>query len=119
VTPEHAAATAQTEAAVSDSESELDDAVLDLIALEMAAPDFDEPAGAETHAVETASVELDMAAQAEIVIVSEPISAPPPQPSLGASLIANGIVRRPDTPALDPLAPIRRMSQAEKIAFFS
>jgi hypothetical protein len=34
-------------------------------------------------------------------------------------LIANGIVRRPDPSAADPLAPIRRMSQAEKIAFFS
>ena len=119
-TPEELAATAQTEAAVSDTETELDEAVLDMIALEMAAPDFDEPVGVETYAVETASVEPDIAAQApEIVIASEPKSAPPPQPSLGASLIANGIVRRPDTPAVDPLAPIRRMSQAEKIAFFS
>ena len=42
-----------------------------------------------------------------------------PEPSLGATLIATGIVTRPKTPAIDPLAPIRRMSQAEKIAFFS
>jgi hypothetical protein len=41
------------------------------------------------------------------------------QPSLGATLIANGIVRRPHAVASDPLAPIRRMSQAEKIALFS
>jgi hypothetical protein len=46
---------------------------------------------------------------------SRPFSAPT---SLGSSLIANGIVRRPTSEA-DPLAPIRRMSQAEKIAFFS
>jgi hypothetical protein len=39
--------------------------------------------------------------------------------SLGSTLIANGIVRRPHAAGLDPLAPIRRMSQAEKIAFFS
>ena len=110
----------QTEAAVSNAETELDDAVLDLVALEMAAPDRDEPASAETYAVATAAVEPDIAAQVpEIVIASEPKRAPPPQPSLGASLIANGIVRRPDAPAVDPLAPIRRMSQAEKIAFFS
>ena len=41
-----------------------------------------------------------------------------PGPSLGSSLIASGLVPRP-RPANDPLAPIRRMSQAEKIAFFS
>jgi hypothetical protein len=46
-------------------------------------------------------------------------SQPSPQPSLGSTLIANGIVRRPNAPASDPLASIRRMSQAEKIAFFS
>jgi hypothetical protein len=39
--------------------------------------------------------------------------------SLGASLIASGIVAKPAEPRIDPLAPIRRMSQAEKIAFFS
>jgi hypothetical protein len=41
------------------------------------------------------------------------------EPSLGSSLIARGILRKPNIPANDPLAPIRRMSQAEKIAFFS
>lgn len=40
-------------------------------------------------------------------------------PSLGESLIASGIIARPATPRSDPLAPIRRMSQAERIAFFS
>jgi hypothetical protein len=39
--------------------------------------------------------------------------------SLGSTLIASGIVRRPIISGSDPLAPIRRMSQAEKIAFFS
>ena len=39
--------------------------------------------------------------------------------SLGAALIANGVISNPNAPASDPLAPIRRMSQAEKIAFFS
>jgi hypothetical protein len=41
------------------------------------------------------------------------------EPSLGSSLIANGIVQRPRTSKPDPLAPIRRMSQSERIAFFS
>lgn len=40
------------------------------------------------------------------------------QSSLGDSLIARGIVASA-IPPRDPLAPIRRMSQAEKIAFFS
>ena len=40
-------------------------------------------------------------------------------PSLGSSLLANGIVSRPRVSRPDPLAPIRRMSQNEKIAFFS
>jgi hypothetical protein len=42
-----------------------------------------------------------------------------PPISLGASLIANGIVAKPETPRSDPLAGIRRMSHAERIAFFS
>jgi hypothetical protein len=39
--------------------------------------------------------------------------------SLGSTLIASGMLRKPVTAANDPLAPIRRMSQVEKIAFFS
>jgi len=42
-----------------------------------------------------------------------------PGSSLGSSLIANGIVQRPRVTRPDPLAPIRRMSQSERIAFFS
>jgi hypothetical protein len=44
---------------------------------------------------------------------------PSPEPSLGSALIANGILRKPTASGPDPLAPIRRLSQAEKIAFFS
>jgi len=61
--------------------------------------------------------------------VQQVVQAPPPPPapapapavemSLGSSLIASGMLRKPVTAANDPLAPIRRMSQAEKIAFFS
>ena len=39
--------------------------------------------------------------------------------SVGSAVIASGILNKPKVPANDPLAPIRRMSQAEKIAFFS
>ena len=47
-----------------------------------------------------------------------PILAPAPEPSLGSTILAGGLLARKE-PATDPLAPIRRMSQAEKIAFFS
>ncbi|MEY9753906.1 hypothetical protein [Bradyrhizobium yuanmingense] len=39
--------------------------------------------------------------------------------SLGATILASGILQKRRAPANDPLAPIRRMTQAEKIAFFS
>ncbi len=39
--------------------------------------------------------------------------------SLGSTIIASGMLRKRVTAANDALAPIRRMSQAEKIAFFS
>ncbi|UPK25006.1 hypothetical protein [Bradyrhizobium sp. 195] len=48
-----------------------------------------------------------------------PLSASLPEPSLGATILASGILQKPRAPANDPLAPIRRMTQAEKIAFFS
>ena len=48
-----------------------------------------------------------------------PAPAAPMEMSLGSTIIASGMLRKPAVPANDPLAPIRRMSQAEKIAFFS
>lgn len=77
--------------------------------------------------------QLAAAPIAEIVpaIAAEVAPTPPPRPaapeaatmaagplSLGESLLARGMVTTP-TSKPDPLAPIRRMSQAEKIAFFS
>ena len=49
----------------------------------------------------------------------EPPREAPAELSLGSSIIASGILRKPSIPANDPLAPIRRLSQSEKIAFFS
>ncbi|WFU83968.1 hypothetical protein QA645_14875 [Bradyrhizobium sp. CIAT3101] len=50
---------------------------------------------------------------------SLPMPSPLPEPSLGATILASGIVQKPRAAANDALAPIRRMTQAEKIAFFS
>lgn len=51
----------------------------------------------------------------------EPIAPPTASasPSLGAALLASGIVGQSGQPRGDALAPLRRMSQPEKIAFFS
>ena len=145
---ERIAATAEAAEAISES-AEMsaeaaeahDDAVLELIAQEMAAPDSaeaDEPPDDESYEIEAA----ELSPAAPIIAAERPepqIAAPAVQPlpepsdepsyqpaaessierSLGSSLIANGFVARPRTPRPDPLAPIRRMSQTEKIAFFS
>ncbi|MBR0718855.1 hypothetical protein [Bradyrhizobium liaoningense] len=50
---------------------------------------------------------------------SLPMPSPVPEPSLGATILASGMLKTPRTAANDLLAPIRRMTQAEKIAFFS
>jgi len=93
-----------------------DDAVLEMVALEMAAPDpsdTDERSdGDEIPVAESAPAEPE-------TIAPMAAAAPALQPSLGSTLIANGMVRRPNPSGPDPLAPIRRMSQAEKMALFS
>ncbi len=131
------------EVAITDAAADAhDEAMLDLIAQEMGAPDefeFDETAAMiaeEAHVTELAPAEFEIAAEAPEPIVAEPaepvvempmpvqaaveaVPEPPIEISLGSSIIASGMLRKPGMAANDPLAPIRRMSQAEKIAFFS
>jgi len=148
-------ATAAVAAELSQEEADAEDeAVLDMVAMEMAAPDPDEehdlpvmadseplhvtippvveplPAVAEDIAREVPQ-EPEAEREPELALVEAPAPvlqprfsaspsvAPEPAPSLGSTLIARGILQKPNIPANDPLAPIRRMSQAEKIAFFS
>lgn len=169
-TPEPSEAWIKAEAALAEAEAaELarvadetaanaqDEAMLDLIAMEMGAPDpIDEEAIAEEiRAAEEMRVAEAMAAEPEMdapaiqpepapeltvevkvepppvaaaPIAAAPAAVPPPLPpavapaaevSLGSTIIASGLLKKPDVAANDPLAPIRRMSQAEKIAFFS
>jgi hypothetical protein len=121
-----------------------DEAVLDMVAMEMGAPDpidddeiaevvAEQAVAARAHVAEPAPVVAAIIAKAPEPAAAPPVQpvlhAPPPAPaaipapavemSLGSSLIASGLLKRPITAANDPLAPIRRMSQAEKIAFFS
>lgn len=113
-----------------------DEAVLDLIAAEMSAP---QPMDDEMAVAETAMAEPEIAEPASVVAEVVAPVAPPVQPeppaaiapapeatqvgeaeaSIGSAVIASGILKKPNLPNNDPLAPIRRMSQAEKIAFFS
>jgi hypothetical protein len=121
-----------------------DEAILDMIALEMSAEDpadFDDVS--DTEIAEIAVAAPAPADPVSVVPEPEPMAAaaePPAvepslqpslkasaetsaeaseEPSLGSSLIARGILSRPHAAGSDPLAPIRRMSQVEKIAFFS
>jgi hypothetical protein len=120
--------TAETVDVTTEAADVDDDAVLEMVAREMAALDpADTDDTSDIHADEMGVPESPPADPEIVAQAPEPVAAPaqpPPiqpslQPSLGSTLIASGIVRRPHASPSDPLAPIRRMSQAEKIAFFS
>ncbi|HMM90585.1 hypothetical protein [Bradyrhizobium sp.] len=116
-----------------------DEAVLDIIAMEMGAPDpINDNEIAEAAVEQARAAEPAPVAPRIVAVAPEPVAPPPPPPvqqavqsappaasspavemSLGSTLIASGMLRKPVAAANDPLAPIRRMSQAEKIAFFS
>jgi hypothetical protein len=150
--PESLLPTLELAEAIDEAAEAHDEAVLDLIAAEMSAPDpvgVDEiletaaamasvmapaPVAPAPDAVAQTSVAAEIAAQQtatiepEIRTTPQPVVASPPEPvppepareiSLGSTIIASGMLRKPNVPANDPLAPIRRMSQAERIAFFS
>ena len=118
--------------------------MLDLIAAEMSAPQAmdDEFAVEETAIAEPEIAESSPAVAGAVTPDAKPIAAPvappvqlePPaaiapaseptqvgeaEASIGSAVIASGILKTPNVAANDPLAPIRRMSQAEKVAFFS
>jgi hypothetical protein len=147
VAPTDDAATAEAADAEADAH---DEAVLDLVAAEMSAPDVSEEDDLpivetdDTHITPPPPPPEPVAPVPEPIIaqamaepvrrtapaasVVEPLIRPTlapaptfaraPEPSLGSMIIAGGILPKKE-PASDPLAPIRRMSQAEKIAFFS
>lgn len=132
---ETAVATVEAEVIADEAADADDDAILDMIALEMAAEDPSDADdaldmdGGEIHVAELAPADPIIVAEEPEPIAAaaaEPqaVQPPPeasvePEPSLGSTLIASGILQRPRMTASDPFAPIRRMSQAEKIAFFS
>jgi hypothetical protein len=142
----HEIAETTAQAADAQAADAHDEAVLDMVALEMAAVDpFDIDDLSDTDNIEVAELppedpvvvarqpeppaapatapslqpSLQPSPQASPQASREASPEPSPEPSLGSTLIANGILRKPHASGPDPLAPIRRLSQAEKIAFFS
>ena len=127
-----------TDTAVTDETADAhDEAILDMIAMEMGAPDpidvdeiataiaepahFDEPAPVEQAIVAEVPEPVAAIVEPPVEIPPQPTAVAPPvvEMSLGSSILASGMLSKPAKPANDPLAPIRRMSQVEKIAFFS
>lgn len=88
-------------------------------AIELAAVPASEDEAPEPVKAVDLEIVLDATPEPILQLVPDIASTEPAPASLGASLIANGIIARPAAPRSDPLAPIRRMSQAEKVAFFS
>src|SRR3954447_11546140 len=138
------AAYAEPETALSEEAANAhDEAVLDLIAAEMMAPEpvdeFDDlemtipeapfaesaPPIVETVAQQVAEQAIARhaaplsQAQAAEPLAAAPADEPVADVSLGSSILASGMLKKSTTSGNDPLAPIRRMSQAERIAFFS
>jgi hypothetical protein len=112
-------AVAASEAQLAETAAETVMLVEDSAAVEMAAAIVDEHETREP--VKTVHLEIvpNVVPEPVLEIAPEIASAEPAPASLGASLIASGIIAKPMSPRSDPLAPIRRMSQAEKVAFFS
>ena len=67
----------------------------------------------ETAASETPQIEDPVVEQPAL---DEPVAGP--ARSIGDAILAGGLLSRP-VPKHDLLAPLRRMSQAEKVAFFT
>jgi hypothetical protein len=109
---------------VSSSPTELEPIAATSEASTSQAPTAEAPA---TPAIAPAAIQPPLPASLQPSFEPSPASASDaeaspetsPEVSLGSTLIASGIVRGPATSATDPLAAIRRLSQAEKIALFS
>jgi hypothetical protein len=97
------------------AETAHDDAVLDLIAMEMGAPD---PEEAEALVISEPEIAQRAPESRGPTFQFEETPAPA-QASLGAVLLANGTIPRPRLSTSKRFSAIRRMSQAEKVALFS
>jgi hypothetical protein len=85
-------------------------------------PDLAEPeslAEPDTPMEDTPAATVEPTPQQQPVAMEAEASSKPSSSSLGHAVLESGVVPYPASPRSGVLAPIRRMSQAEKIAFFS
>jgi len=113
---------AEPAVAAEPTEAEVTSPAAEVNATEAAAPAIAElPAEPEPAPVvdETPGIALDVTAQAPAVVVDPERPQRPAPASLGQAALENGLVAPSPGRYAEALAPIRRMSQAEKVAFFS
>ena len=112
------AASTKDEAAVAAADEAHDIAVLDMIAMEMAADDPDIADDALDDGDEPTETDIDIIANSATLDEAFDLRRDSPA-SLGAALIANGTIRPRSLTGANRFAAIQRLSQAEKIALFS
>ena len=110
--------TAVDEAAIAAADDAHDVAVLDLIAMEMAADDPEPADDALDQGDDPIDIETDVNAHMGSIEEAFDIRKDSPA-SLGAALIANGTIRPRSLSGAGRFAAIQRLSQAEKVALFS
>jgi len=112
------AASAMDDAAIAAADEAHDIAVLDMIAMEMAAPDPEVADDALDEGDEPVDTDADVIAASESLDEAFDLRKESPT-SLGAALIANGTIRPRSLSGANRFATLQRLSQAEKVALFS
>lgn len=112
------AASTMNEAAIAAADEAHDIAVLDMIAMEMAADDPEVADDALDDGDDSAESDIDAIANSATLDEAFDLRKDSPA-SLGAALIANGTIRPRSLTGVSRFASIQRLSQAEKIALFS
>jgi hypothetical protein len=111
-------ASTMNEATIAAADEAHDIAVLDMIAMEMAADDPEVADDALDDGDEATDADLDAIASSETLDEAFDLRKDSPA-SLGAALIANGTIRPRSLTGVGRFASIQRLSQAEKVALFS
>ncbi|MGX9392331.1 hypothetical protein ACWX0K_21520 [Nitrobacteraceae bacterium UC4446_H13] len=111
-------ASTMNEATIAAADEAHDIAVLDMIAMEMAADDPEVADDALDDGDEPTDADLDAIASSETLDEAFDLRKDSPA-SLGAALIANGTIRPRSLTGVGRFASIQRLSQAEKVALFS
>lgn len=101
------------QAAITADQAAEDEALLAVIAAEMGAPD------SEPEAAPGVATAHEPSNAAELSSDKPPVAAEADSRSLGAALLAQGVLTESLKPARDPFADLKRLTQAEKVALFT